>query len=192
MKRRKSKKGGTDFNFIDVNVALTINGHTINSKRTIYKTTRSTGICTMNELARWLYMTERQHFPSRTHTPDILKKFEGLIHYEDGETAESLFDKYWINFNETAQEQFEKWNKADDSEHAIFKAENDYLKFILTNEINGFLRLPLQIKLGFVYWLIKYGSGSIDELKKDYDQCPQVVKEWIDQSVEEAKSSKNE
>jgi hypothetical protein len=174
-------KNKNDLHFVRVTVNLQVEGKTIGGFQKMYGRGRETGVMSMNELAQILFLYEKMHQFGATYTPEILKEFEKYLPYKDGETADSLFEKFWINTKKTIQEDFDRKNKGEGN---FYPVENDYLKYELASIVNYFVKWPTQLKYGFLYYLYKYVfNSSLDEIKEDLGNVPEFIKNIIDNEL---------
>lgn len=164
---------------IDITVHMTINGRFANGIFRSYRRGTETCAFGLEQFAQIIFMYERMHFPHSTHAMDgFLQEAEKVLESR-GETAQSLFQKYWVNDNKTYEEEFEKMNKGGNAD--FFESENDYLKFKLSEHLISFSKMPRILKHGFLYYLFKYVENeSIEELLADFHQTPEIVRSIID------------
>ena len=65
---------------------------------------------------------------------EFLREVEGRIANRSGLTADELFRKYWVNYRETVEQEFERDNKGA-ADHPLYQHENDCLKYGLNDQV---------------------------------------------------------
>jgi hypothetical protein len=172
--------------FLRVSIHMMIDGELINMKKVKYQRGSETIACTLDDLGRIIFMWERMFSGGSTYAMDgFLQKAEKKLPKKNNETAQSVFEKYWINLEKTINQEFEELNKGDnDPDATLFPEVNDYLTFLISQECRGFNLAPLPIQYGFLYWLFKYVmNGSIDEIQTEINNVPDYIKEIVDNKI---------
>lgn len=178
------KTKSTSKEYLSVSVHLRVNGKLKRfQRRTYYQRGRETYCFTLDDFARTIFMWDKMFSPHATYAYDgLLQEMEKKLPKESDETAESLFKKYWVNYNQTANEQFLELNKGD--EDSLFPAEGDFLLYSIANQIKGFSSLPLPIKYGFLYWFFKYQmNSSTDEILADFNNTPKQIRDLVESMI---------
>lgn len=172
-------KGGKDKR-VKVSLTLSVDGNIIKEQETYYSRNRETSVFTLEQFARVILMWDRI-FDSTgtTYAYDgLMQKMEKVLPSKTGDTAETLFQKYWIDFEKTIEKEFDKLNKG--SNDTPFPEADDYLKFCIAGMCNGFQNLPLPAKKGFIYWFYEYAiNDSLREIEKDH-KIPKRIKKLVD------------
>jgi len=180
------EKGKASFmkeDYLTVSIHMRVDGKIMRRKEeTYYGRARETHAFDLDNFAQIIFMYEKMFCGGSTYAYDgLLQKMEKKLSKKDGITAESVFQKYWVNLEKTINDDFEEKNKGDNGEYAIFKQEGDYLKYGIVCHCDSFNRSALPIQYGFLYWLYKYVmNGSMDEMKKELENVPQSIKDLVD------------
>jgi|GEM_PF-4577972 hypothetical protein len=178
------KKQNTDH--ITVSIHMKVDGKLMNMKEVTYERGRETGGFTLDSLARLLFMWEHRFSSGSTYLMDgLLQEAEKKLPKEDNETAQSVFEKYWINWEKTMNEEFEKLNQGDnESEFPLWPEKNDFLIFEIWQLLHNFSRNTMPVKYGFLYWFHKYIMHSdINEYLSDLNNIPDFIKEIVDEKI---------
>lgn len=126
-----------------------------------------------------LFMWNKIFSPSTAHIYDVLKDIEKKLPKKNNETADDIFQKYWVCLKETINEEFKERNKGDVN-CPIYKVKNDYLKHCITSICNNFNNAPLPVKYGFLWWFYKsVMNSSIKEIEEEISNVPEEIKEII-------------
>lgn len=167
--------------YVEISIHMKVDGNIINErKEKYYGRNRETSAWTLDDFARIIFMWEHIFSGHSTYAYDgLMQEMEKKLEKKDGETAESVFQKYWVNLEETINKEFDENNKGDGE---IFPAENDYLKYSLEGMVVSFVRQPKPVQYGFIYWFFKHlMGGKIDELLKDVESTPKYIVDIIEE-----------
>ena len=173
---------------VEVQFIMTVGGKPYGSKRFHYRRGRSTNACDLEQLASIIMMWENAVSFGSTHADEFLREVEGKIANRSRLTADEIYRKHWVNFRETIDEEFERKNKGLPGtlwcEH-----ENDYIRNMTAIELDGFDRMPMPLKLAFLYGIMKlyYKGNDYDDLKRDMDGLPQYLRDIVDGMIVEGK-----
>lgn len=169
--------------YINVSIHMKIDGELINLKEVRYERGRETYCFTLDDLAHIVFTWERMFCGTSTHAMEgYLQKAEKELTKKDNETAQSCFEKYWLNDKETIEKEFEQNN--NNSSSNIFPVKNDYLRWSISQICRNFNNLPLPVKYGFLYWFHKYVmNSSISEIEADIKQVPDYIKHIVDNEI---------
>jgi hypothetical protein len=172
---------------IKVSIHMVIDGKVQNLKEVLYERGSETYCYTLDDLARVIFMWERIFSPHSTYAMDgYLQEAEKKLAKRDNETAQSCFEKYWINIKETIDKEFSDINNGSDS---IFPEVNDYLAYSIAELCRSIHHKPLVVQQGFLYYLFKYiENSSIKEFEQDIYLIPDYIKEIVDNKVVQKKS----
>lgn len=168
---------------VTVTLSLKVDGNILKKQEKYYERNRGTFAFTLEQFARVILIWDRIFDSSgTTYAYDgLMQKMEKKLPSETGDTAETLFKKYWIDFEKTIEEEFAALNSGNDS---IFPEADDYLTYRLTVMFSEFQKSPMLIKQGFLYWFFKYAMNeSTNEIESDYKDIPQRIKELIDNKI---------
>jgi hypothetical protein len=177
MKKKKSEE------FIRVSIHLKVDGKIARSQqKTYYARGRETHCFTFNDFARVIFMWDQRFDGSSTYAMDgLMQKMAKKLPKKKNETAESVFQKYWVNLEKTINEDFIRINKGGKQKYLPFPEENDYLKYSIITICENFQRMPLPVKYGFLYWFYTYVmNNSIEEIKKDIENIPDSIKQIVE------------
>jgi len=166
--------------YLTVSIHLKVDGKLKRAKkRTYYARGREKPCFTLNDFAKTIFLYDKMFASSGTYAYDgLLQEMEKKLPATDNETAESLFNKYWVNTKETYDKIFNELNKGNNE---LFAAENDYLKFYIVQACNNFNGYPILVKYGFLYWFYKYAmNSSIHEIETDLKNIPDEIKKIVD------------
>ncbi len=176
---KKQKK-----DYLTVSIHLKVDGVIKRTKKKTYYGRGSETYCyTLDDFASTIFHWEKMFSPHSTYAYDgLLQQMEKKLPKKDGETAESVFQKYWVNLKQTINKDFEDKNKGEGAkEYAMFPVEGDYLKFLIASNCQDFNNAPLPVKYGFLHWFFKYVMhGSIEEFKADLNNIPEEIKKLVD------------
>jgi len=170
--------------FIRVSLHLKVDGRLERRKIVAYyKRGKETYAFTLDDFARIVYSWDHIFGSSSTYAHDgLMQQMENKLPKKKDETAESVFQRYWINMKQTVSEEFEDFNKGGDNR--IFKEPNDYFKYIVAIKCDWFDKAPLPVKYAFLYFLFKYmEGGSFDDLKDDIEKIPEEIKSLVDSLI---------
>jgi hypothetical protein len=167
---------------VDVKITLEIGGKVSVLKEVSYQVDKKMTAFTLDDLARIVFNYETMFCSASTYAMSgYLKEAEKVLPKRDGETADSVFAKYWINSQQYADKRFDDINQGG---HQVFEDEGDYLKYLVWDRIKAFFFAPTQVKYGFLYYLHKYQmDNSMAEYQKDLDLVPQFLKDIIDNEL---------
>lgn len=170
--------------YLTVSIHLKVNGKLKRlQKKTYYGRGRETNCYTLDDFARTIFMWEHIFDGSSTYAYDgLLQEMEKKLPKKEGETAESVFQKYWVNLRKTIDEDFLEKNKGEgDKKYAFFPVEGDYLKYCIATQCESFNKATLPVKYGFLYWFYKYVmNGDINEIEADLNNIPNEIKKLVD------------
>lgn len=171
--------------YVTVSFNITIDGKFASGWKKKYKRGRETYAFTLDDFASIVFMYDTMIQSGSTYAMDgLMQEAEKMLPKKDKETAQSVFEKYWINLPKTINEEYEERNKGIKGDFSPWPAENDYLKYCLRNKISGFINAPLPVKYGLLHYLYKYCfNSSIDEIKADLNNIPQSIKDIIDNEL---------
>lgn len=176
----------TKKDYVTISINLRINGKIHRTKRRkLYARGWETYAYDLQDFARILFSYDKI-FGGATYAYDgLLQEMERKLPSRNGETAESLFNKYWINMRETIQQEFDEMNAG--GHRTPFADPGSYFEFMLSEQTNGFNESPMVVKQGFLYWLHHYClKGSIEEYQNDLELVPQSVKKVVDRGMKDA------
>lgn len=179
----KTSKTHTGNEYVTVSLHLKIQGKTVRRKVRNYINRRSeTSAFTLEDLGQILFMWERMFSGGTTYSMDgLLQSLEKIMPKRNNETAQEVFEKYWINLEKTLSEDFEEQNSGNGP---IFKMKGDYLKYCIGSLTEHFSRESLPTKHAFLYWMIKYVfNDSFDEIKEDLKKTPVYIKKFVDSQM---------
>jgi len=181
MKKNKSP-------FLKVRISMKVEGKaTIRSKqRTYYSRCRETQAMSLDSFASIIYMYDRIFNSGSTYAYDGLMQWaEKKLPKKDDETAQSVFEKYWVNGGRFLRELVDK-NMSQDS---LSKLENDSIMFEIHGVIAWLLRDPGLHLQAFIYWMYKYGyNKDLNEFEKEANSTPDLIKEVVDKIVLKVKA----
>lgn len=172
--------------FIEVVIRMEIDGELVNMKKVKYSRGRQSEAFTLDDFAAIVFMWEKLFDGGSTYAMEgLMQKAEKKLPKEAGETAQSVFEKYWINLEKTINDEYDQRNKGDKNEiYPLFPAENDYLTHCIYQLCNHLDRSPLPVKYGFLHWLFKYiEHGSLAEFEADLKEIPDYIKTIVDTKV---------
>jgi hypothetical protein len=178
---------------VKVSVLLAIDGRLEQGNDNLrYTTGRETWAFTLDDMARIVFVWEKLLNAGGTYAMDgFLEYAEKKLPKKDGETAESTFQKYWVNYKQTLNDEYEKLNKGElDS---LFPEENDYL----THEIAGICKLmvnlPNPISYGFLHFVHQYVyNGDVKQYEADLANIAPYIKKLVDNRVIDQKAYKRQ
>lgn len=186
MNNKKKKKD----DFVRISLNMKVDGKIVRRRqRTYYARGRETLAFTLEDFASILFMWDKMMGAGSTYVMDgLLQKMEKVMPKRNSETAEELFQKYWVSYQDTLNKKFEELNKGDKNEKfPLFPEAGDYLLFRVGDLCDAFVTAPLPIKYGFLHFLHKYVMNeSIDEYKKDIDNIPAQIAKMVDGLVKKA------
>lgn len=160
--------------YISVSVRMEVDGYIKELKRVRYVRGRETYAFTLDDLARIIFMWEHRLHTGSTRLMDgFLQEAEQKLLKADNETAESLFNKYWINYNKTLQEEF------DSGKSPKWFEKDEYLLYLIASLCRTYYNAPHQIKQGFLYWL--RCCGNISEIDKE--TIPENIMELVNKLI---------
>lgn len=169
--------------YLTVSVILKVNGKIKRLRKKTYYGRRSESHCfNLNDFAQVIFMWDKifSRQGSTFAYDGLLQEAAKKLPKKDGETAESVFNKYWVNLNETIEADFLSKNKGGKG-NFLFPVENDYLKYLSFTMCNSFSRNPLPVKYAFLYWFFKYVmNGSIKEIEAELNNVPDDIKKMVD------------
>lgn len=174
--------------YVDVQFLMTVGGKPYGSKRFHYRRGRSTSCSDMEQLAQIIMSWEQTVNFGSTYADDFLHEVEGKIANRNGLTADELFSKYWVNYKQTMEEQFEIDNKGVPGK-LWCEHENDCLKNSTGLWLDGFMREPLPLKLAILYGIYRLGypDDGFEGMRQEIEQTPQHIKDLVDGMIEESK-----
>jgi len=186
----KRQKKMPDREWIDISIHLKVDGKLARKqKKRYYARGRETSAHTLDDFARLIVMYEHIFDGGTTYAWDgLMQRMEKILPKRDKETADSVFEKYWLNINKTIDEDFHKLNAGDGSKgkYSLFPEQGDYLKYELSGAIASFSKRALPVKYGLLHYIFKYCENcSIDELQADLNNIPDRIKEIVDELISE-------
>ena len=181
----KSPRNKPKNDFVRVSIHMMIDGFITPMKEVEYERGRETVSYTLEDLGRIIFFWEKMFCGGITYAMDgFLQKAEKKLAKRDNETAQSVFEKYWINTDKSAEDEFNELNKG--GEDSIFPALNDYLLYGLASKCESFSDSTMLMKQGFLYWLFNYVfNGEFQEMADDLNQIPESIKELVDNRLME-------
>jgi hypothetical protein len=170
--------------YLKVSIHLKVDGAIKRSEeKTYYARGKESACYTLDDFARTVFMWDHIFNGGSTYAYDgLLQEMEKELPKIEGETAESVFQKYWVNLKKTINEDFVKKNKGDSTDkYSIFPEEGDYLKYSIASLCQSFERSPLPVKYGFLHYFFKYiMNESIKEVQVDLNKIPKEIKKLVD------------
>lgn len=173
---------------VSVTVRFEIAGNLRYGYSRLYRRGRETCAFTLDDIANIIYMWDNMLGAGSTYAMDgLMQELEKILPKKDDETAQSVFEKYWINPRKWIDEEFEKINSGKvGGEFNPWPAKGDYLKYLVARKCESFWKAPLVVKQGFLYWMFKYlENSSWDEMKADLDSVPQYIRNLVDNEIVE-------
>ncbi|MDR1913383.1 MAG: hypothetical protein LBQ68_02720, partial [Clostridiales bacterium] len=161
--------------YVEIAFQWKINGRLCKQKKKcLYSRGRSTSVFDLEDAAIAMFMWDRICNGGTTFADEALSGLEEILPAKEGVTAKSLLEKYWIHSDRTIQEEFDKYAKINTDEHGWCKTYDEYMKYVICNLMNHFLRSILPVKQGLLYYLFKYlERESFEELRKDIQEIPE-------------------
>lgn len=174
--------------YVDVQFLMKVGGKVFGSKRFHYNRGRSTSASDLEQLAQIILRWEKTVDFGSTNADDFLREVEGKIANRSGLTADEIISKYWVNYRETVEQEFELDNKGY-PDHWLYKNENDCLRTSAGMWLDSFLNDPLPIKLAVLYGIyrIGYATDGFDGMRQEIEQVPQYIKDIVDDMIEQSK-----
>jgi anti-sigma B factor antagonist len=92
----------------------------------------------------------------------------------------------------TFEQEFERDNKGN-SDHWLYKNENDCLRTSAGMWLHSFFNNPLPLKLAVLYGIyrIGYATDGFDGMRQEIEQMPQSVRDLVDKMIEESKQKED-
>jgi hypothetical protein len=176
-----------DKEYVDVVVRIEIKGHFLHGYTKRYTRGRESAAFTLDQFARIIFIYERLLNAGSTYAMDgMLQEVEKHLPKKDGETAQQVFEKYWINMKDTINSEYEEFNAGQSGEFIMYPEKDDYLKSCFMSLANSVLKSAKPIQDAFIYWAHKYCyNSSFDEIQKDLDAVPEHIKGIVDALVAE-------
>ncbi len=175
---------------VTVSAHLKINGVFLNGWRKEYRRGRETYAFTLDDFARIIFIYEGFLGSGSTYAMDgLLQQAEKMLPKKGDETAQQVFEKYWLNMVETVNAEFELLNKGQGKsekpgDFKLYPEQNDYLKFCTASLCRSFSRSALPTKYAFLYWFYKYVMNeSMDEVKTEIEATPEYIKKIVDNDI---------
>lgn len=176
----------TENNSISVSTYLKVDLMIAGEEKIIYQRRRDTSLFDLDQMALYLFNFDRKYNNSSTYAEEVLQSLEKKgFKSKSGKTTMELLQLYWVdsNYHKLINEEYEEFNKGNFE--FLWEVENDYLKYCISSMSEAFVNSPMPVKVGFLYWFWKYiFNESLEELMKDYNQVPDFLKNWVDESVE--------
>jgi len=174
--------------YVDVEFLMKVGGKVFGGKRFHYGRGRSTSASDLEQLARIILRWEKTVDFGTTHADDFLREVEGRIANRSGLTADEIIRKYWVNYRETVEQEFERDNKGN-PDHWLYKNENDCLRTSAGMWLHSFFNEPLPLKLAVLYGIyrIGYATDGFDGMRQEIEQMPQSVRDLVDKMIVESK-----
>jgi len=178
--------------YVEVQFLMKVGGKVFGGKRFHYKRGRSTSASDLEQLARIILSWENTVNFGSTHADEFLREVEGRIANRSGLTADELFRKYWVNYRETMEQEFERDNKGD-AGHPLYQHENDCLRYSAAMWLNSFFNEPLPMKLALLYGIyrIGYAADGFDGMRQEIEQIPQTIRDIVDGMIEKSKNKED-
>jgi len=186
------KWGDKSVRYVDVQFQMKIGGKVFGSKRFHYNRGRYTSASDLEQLAQLILRWEKTVDFGTTHAHEFIREVEGKIANRSGLTADEIIRKYWVNYRETVEQEFERDNKGN-PDHWLYKSENDCLRTSAGMWLDSFFREPLPLKLAVLYGIyrIGYASEGFEGMRKDIEQIPESIRDIVDKMIEESKQKEN-
>ena len=178
--------------YVDVQFLMKVGGKVFGSKRFHYNRGRSTSASDLEQLAQIILRWEKTVDFGSTNADDFLHEVEGKIANRSGLTADEIIRKYWVNYRETVEQEFERDNKGN-QDHWLYKNDNDCLRTSAGMWLNSFFHEPMPIKLAVLYGIyrIGYATDGFDGMRQEIEQMPQYIKDIVDGMIEQSKKKKD-
>lgn len=178
--------------YVDVQFLMKVGGKVFGGKRFHYKRGRSTSASDLEQLARIILSWENTVNFGSTHADEFLREVEGRIANRSGLTADELFRKYWVNYRETVEQEFERDNKGA-ADHPLYQHENDCLKYSAAMWLHNFFNEPLPMKLALLYGIyrIGYAADGFDGMRQEIEQIPHTIRDIVDELIEKSKNKED-
>lgn len=178
--------------YVDVQFLMKVGGKVFGGKRFHYQRGRSTSASDLELLARIIMSWEKTVDFGTTHADEFLREVEGRIANRSGLTADELFRKYWVNYRETVEQEFERDNKGV-ADHPLYQHENDCLKYRVTMWLHSFFNEPLPIKLALLYGIyrIGYAADGFDGMRQEIEQIPHTIRDIVDGMIVKSKNKED-
>lgn len=179
--------------YVDVQFLMKVGGKVFGSKRFHYRRGRSTTASDLEQLAQIILRWEKTVDFSNTHADYFIREVEGRIANRSGLTADDIIRKYWVNYRETVEQDFERDNKGR-PDHWLYKNENDCLRTSAGVCLDSFFHEPLPVKLAVLYGIyrIGYESDGFEGMRQEIEQIPQRIKDLVDGMIAESKRKEDE
>ena len=179
--------------YVDVEFLMRVGGKVFGGKRFHYNRGRSTSAFDLEQLAQIILRWEKTVDFGSTHADDFIREVEGKIANRSGLTADEIIQKYWVNYRETVEKQFESDNKGR-PDHWLYKSENDCLRTSAGMWLDSFFHEPLPLKLAVLYGIyrIGYATDGFDGMRQEIEQMPQSIRDIVDKMIEESKKTEDE
>ena len=178
--------------YVEVQFLMKVGGKVFGGKRFHYKRGRSTSASDLEQLARIIMSWEKTVDFGSTHADEFLREVEGRIANRSGLTADELFRKYWVNYRETVEQEFERDNMGA-ADHPLYQHENDCLKYSAAMWLNSFFNEPLPMKLALLYGIyrIGYAADGFDGMRQEIEQIPHTIRDIVDGIIEKSKNKED-
>jgi len=178
--------------YVDVQFLMKVGGKVFGGKRFHYQRDRSTSASDLELLARIIMSWEKTVDFGTTHADEFLREVEGRIANRSGLTADELFRKYWVNYRETVEQEFERDNKGV-ADHPLYQHENDCLKYRAAMWLHSFFNEPLPIKLALLYGIyrIGYAADGFDGMRQEIEQIPHTIRDIVDGMIVKSKNKED-
>lgn len=175
--------------YVEVQFLMKVGGKVFGGKRFHYKCGRSTSASDLEQLARIIMSWEKIVDFGSTHADEFLREVEGRIANRSGLTADELFRKYWVNYRETVEQEFERDNKGA-ADYPYYQHENDCLKYSAAMWLHSFFNEPLPMKLALLYGIyrIGYAADGFDGMRQEIEQIPHTIRDIVDGMIEKSKN----
>lgn len=186
------KWGDKTVRYVDVQFQMKIGGKVFGNKRFHYNRGRYTSASDLEQLARLILSWEKTVNFGTTHADEFIREVEGKIANRSGLTADEIIRKYWVNYRETIEQEFERDNKGN-PDHWLYKSENDCLRTSAGMWLDSFFREPLPLKLAVLYGIyrIGYASEGFEGMRQEIEQIPQYIRDIVDKMIVESKQKEN-
>jgi hypothetical protein len=171
--------------YVKIAFSLKIDGIIDSEKEeTILARTEKGYALDLENLAWLLSMYENRFCLGRsTFAHEILERYEAVLPSKDGHTAESLFQKYWVNRVESAQKDFDKMPDIDSGGGL---AKKDFLLYEIYNLCYNYDISPKLVKDGFLHWLMEHNfEGQSTKLHYAINSVDQGIKDLVDNEIVE-------
>lgn len=172
---------------VDVQFIMKVGGRIrfVNKKKLYARGTESS-VFTLKHLAHFLYMYQH-NFSSCDGVYDLLKEYENVLKKEGNETAESVFNDYWLNDPRKKEDEFKQLerNKISQSiyeSNELSEDEKKQAEWGVIGAIYQFETFNNEAKHAILYHIFReHENSNFDELKRDIELTPKFVKDYLEE-----------